>query len=440
MLAPGLIQRQSQSPVMTPQLRQAIALLQMTQVDLAQHLQQIAEQNPLLVLERADTAPAPEAMEPTEFHDDDPERFTSAQERPETAAPPPSLRDGISQQIRLSFPDPTEQAAALYLLDCLDDAGRLPVSITDLSGILGFPAERLEAIRQTLLFLEPVGIFARSLEECLAAQLRVRNRLDPAMEALLGHLDLLARRDWRKLREKCSVEQSDLLDMLAEIQRLDPRPSFDPQHPVQPVEPDLIVRAHGTGFRLSFNARLLPTISVDMDMQGRLDSRSETGRALLALAGEAQALVRAMENRRQSILKIGAELVKQQAAFLHDGLSALRPLTMQDVASRTGLHDSTVSRIVNGKYMDTPRGILPLRMFFSTALPGADGTARSAGTIQHRIRTLIANEGKDIMSDDALTACLQKEGFSIQRRTVAKYREGLGLAKSSQRRRMIRED
>ncbi|MFT8346766.1 RNA polymerase factor sigma-54 [Gluconobacter oxydans] len=436
MLVPGLIQRQSQSLVMTPQLRQAIALLQYTQTDLAQHLRQVCETNPLLILEPGDTAP--EAAPASEdFHDDDPDRFTTASNRPEAAAPPPSDRDGLILQIRLSLP-PDDHHAALHLLDSLDETGRLPVSVPDLAVELGIDAPRLEAIRQTLMHLEPVGLFARSLEECLAAQLRVRSRLDPAMQTLLDNLDLLARRDWRRLREKCALDQDDLLDMLAELQALDPRPGLSLPPPAPPIEPDLIVRPNGTGFRLTLNTRLLPTVRLDDTLRAQIDGHTEAGRMLLVYAGEATALIRALHSRKQSLLTVGRAIVQHQTAFLREGPTALRPLTMREIAERTELHESTISRIVSSKYIDTPRGTVPLKLFFSTALTSEDGTTQSAHAIQHRLQALIATEGDNVLSDDALTGLLQKEGFSIQRRTVAKYREGLGIAKSSQRKRLRR--
>ena len=284
--------------------------------------------------------------------------------------------------------------------------------------------------------LAPAGLFCRALEGCRAVQLERCGRLDPAMKILLANLDLLARRDWRLLRQKCQLEQDDLLDMLAEIQALNPRPGFDPRHPVTLIQPDLTVRRNGDGFRLTFNHRALPRCHVDTDIQRHIDSSTETGRQLQTYASEASAVIRALEMRRQTILKVGAEIIRQQAAFFEDGISALRPLTMRELATTTDVHESTISRVVNGKYMDTPRGIVPLRMFFSTALQASDGSVQSASAIQHRLRALIAAEGDDILSDDALTTLLQKEGFAIQRRTVAKYREGLGIAKSSQRRRL----
>ncbi|GBR32918.1 RNA polymerase factor sigma-54 [Gluconobacter kondonii] len=436
MLVPGLIQRQSQSLVMTPQLRQAIALLQYTQIDLAQHLRQVCETNPLLILEPGDTAPEA-ASSSEEFHDDDPDRFTTTSDRPEAAAPLPSARDDLILQIRLFF-RADEQDAALHLLDSLDESGRLPVSVADLAGNLRMEATKLEAIRQSLMHFEPVGLFARSLEECLAAQLRVRNRLDPAMQVLLDNLDLLARRDWRRLREKCALEQDDLLEMLAEIQALDPRPGLTLPPPEPPIEPDLIVRPNGAGFRLTLNTRLLPKLRFDDMMRGQLDGSTDAGKALLACAAEATALIRALDSRKQSLLTVGRAIVQHQADFLRNGPSALRPLTMHDIAERTELHESTISRIVSSKYIDTPQGTVPLKLFFSTALTSEDGTSQSAHAIQHRLQALVSAEGDNVLSDDALTTLLQKEGFSIQRRTVAKYREGLGIAKSSQRKRLRR--
>ena len=436
MLSPGLIQRQSQSLVMTPQLRQAIAMLQLGHQELTQSLQQIAELNPLLVLEAADTVALPEPAEAPDYHDDDPDRFTSGAEQPETAAPGPSLHDDLSSQIHLAFPEHRDRAAALYLLASLDDAGRLPEPVSDIAHVLGMETAALESIRRILMRLDPAGLFCRSLEECLAVQLERCGRLDPAMKILLTNLDLLARRDWRILRQKCQLEQEDLLDMLAEIQALNPRPGFDPRHPDLPIQPDLIVRKNGAGFRLTFNHRTMPRCHVDTAIQRHIGGSTETERQLQTYANEASAVIRALEMRRQTILKVGAEIIRQQTAFFESGISALRPLTMRDLATATDVHESTVSRVVNGKYMDTPRGIVPLRMFFSTALQAIDGSVQSASAIQHRLRALIAAEGDDILSDDALTALLQKEGFAIQRRTVAKYREGLGIAKSSQRRRL----
>ena len=201
MLSPGLIQRQSQSLVMTPQLRQAIAMLQLGHQELTQSLQQIAELNPLLVLEPTDTIALPEPGETPDYHDDDPDRFTSGAEQPETAAPGPSLHDDLSSQIHLTFPEHRDRAAALYLLASLDDAGRLPEPVSDIACALGMETADLESLRHILMRLYPAGLFCRSLEECLALQLEQRGRLDPAIKILLANLDRLASLYWPTFRQ-----------------------------------------------------------------------------------------------------------------------------------------------------------------------------------------------------------------------------------------------
>jgi len=439
MLSPGLIQRQTQSIAMTPQLRQAIEMLQYTQQDLAQYLRQQAEQNPLLILEeRESSAPDQPPAEP--FDDDDPGYFTSDAEKPEAAADGRNLREEIAQQIRLSFPDPTEQTIGLFLLQNLDETGRLTEAPDFLAKTLGIQTDTLETIRQKLMHFDPAGLFAVSLEECLSAQLRVRNRLDPAMAILLRNLDLLAAREWRKLRELCCLEQDDLLDMLAEIRALDPKPGFEPETRRVAIEPDVIVRRNGSGYRISVNTRLLPKVKLDTGLQEHFSRTQDSKHAVTRYGAEASFLLRALESRKQSLLKIATGIVERQHGFLEQGLSAMRPFTLRELASITGLHESTVSRIVNAKYMDTPRGVFPLRLFFPSALSQTDDNSLSATAIQQRIRHFIANEGENILSDDALTAILQAEGTAIQRRTVAKYREALGIPNSSRRRRLGRTD
>jgi RNA polymerase sigma-54 factor len=291
-----------------------------------------------------------------------------------------------------------------------------------------------------MMGFDPVGCFARSLAECLAAQLRDRNRMDPAMGLLLENLELLAKRDHRRLMMLCGVDSEDMNDMIAEIRALDPKPgSLWNVTPLPPIIPDVLMRAApGGDWILELNAETLPRVLVNERFYARVSRHAaREDRAFLSdKLATANWLVKSLQQRAQTILKVSAEIVQRQDGFFRHGVSHLRPLILRDIAEEVSLHESTVSRVTANKYIATPRGIFELKYFFTNAIAGSGGESHSAEAVRHRIRTLVGGETPaDILSDDAIVAILRKEGVDIARRTVAKYREALRIPSSVQRKR-----
>jgi RNA polymerase sigma-54 factor len=292
-----------------------------------------------------------------------------------------------------------------------------------------------------MMRFDPVGLFARDLKECLAAQLAERDRLDPAMQILLDNLELLARRDNRRLMALCEVDAEDLTDMIAEIRALDPKPGAVWEFaPVQLVVPDLLMRQLPDGaWIIELNPETMPRVLVNERFYAKVAPAAKKDEKVFLTERLANAnwLVRSLQQRAQTILKVAAEIIRQQDGFLRLGVAHLRPLILRDIAEAVELHESTVSRVTANKYIATPRGTFELKYFFTTAIQGTDGgESHSAEAVRHRIRGLIEAEiPADVLSDDSIVAALRKEGVDIARRTVAKYREALRIPNSVQRRR-----
>ena len=327
----------------------------------------------------------------------------------------------------------------------LDEAGRIAEPPDGIAAALGVELCQVEQVRTTMMRFDPTGVFACNLAECLQVQLAERNRLDPAMQALLAHLDLLARRDMRALCEICGVDAQDLAEMLSEIRRLDPKPGARYENePLRPLIPDVLMRPMpGQGeqlgdWLLEINPETMPRLLIRRSFHARLvaSASRETKSFLSEHLQGATWLVKALESRAHTILRVSAEIVRRQDGFFRHGISHLRPLTLRDVAAEVELHESTVSRVTSNNSIATPRGIFELKFFFTTALSGANGQTHSAETVRHRVQTLISAEHpKMVLSDDTVAAILQKEGIDIARRTVAKYREALRIPGSAQRKR-----
>lgn len=483
-LGPRLEIRQTTTLVMTPQLRQAIKLLQLSNLDLTTFVTEELERNPLLEQDEAQDGPGREISAPDQRADPPPPEadaaaLVSSESMPSPeAAPldaehaetydaggpadgggragrsfepeefgidnvaegPRSLREHLSEQLRLAFGVPRERLIGAHLLTLLDPAGRLSATPAALAAALGAPLEEIERIRKRMLEFDPVGCFALDLRECLAVQLAERNRLDPAMAALLDHLDLLARREMNELRAICGVDAEDLADMVAELRRLDPKPGtrFDAE-PLAPLVPDILMRREEAGsFHLELNSDTLPRVLVNHAFHARVSvgARGPERSFLAERLAAANWLVRSLEQRAETILKVAAEIVRRQNGFFEHGVGHLRPLILRDVAEMVEMHESTVSRVTANKYIATPRGIFELKYFFTTAIAGVDGETHSAEAVRQRIRTLIDEEPPAaVLSDDALVTALRREGVDIARRTVAKYREALRIPSSVQRRR-----
>ncbi len=331
------------------------------------------------------------------------------------------------------------------LIALLDPAGRVSIESCALGDALGVEPARVEAVRERMQRFDPPGLFARDLRDCLAAQLADRNRLDPAMQALLDNLDLLARRDMRRLRELCDVDAEDLAEMIAELRTLDPKPGAGHRdrpgrrHPARRADAP---RAHPDGGRQRVAAGAEPRDDAARAGQPGFHARISTRakREDKAFLGEqlssANWLVKSLQQRAQTILKVSAEIVRRQDGFFRHGVAHLRPLILRDIADAVEMHESTVSRVTANKYIATPRGTFELKYFFTTAIAGVCGESHSAEAVRQRIRAMVGAEtASEVLSDDAIVAALRREGVDIARRTVAKYRDALRIPSSVQRKR-----
>jgi len=287
-----------------------------------------------------------------------------------------------------------------------------------------------------------VGVFARDLAECLALQLKDRDRLDPAMQKLLERLELVAKRDLATLSAHCGVDSSDIADMIAEIRKLSPKPGLAfGSEPVQPVVPDVYVREGADGaWQVELNSDTLPRVLVNSRYYAEVNrtARKREDKAYLTeCLNSANWLVKSLDQRARTIVKVASEIVRQQDAFLTHGVRHLRPLNLRLIADAISMHESTVSRVTSNKYMATPRGLFELKYFFTAAIQSVNGgEAHSAEAVRDRIRELVGNEHSDILSDDRIVTILSQDGIDIARRTVAKYREALRIPSSVERRRL----
>ena len=480
--------RQSQSLVMTPQLMQSIRLLQYTHAELERFIDGEIERNPLL--ERADpqeeTGGGAEAAAAEENWSEEPpawsaeaisEKLDASLEnlfpddpgrterlgpdlsmqwksaaggggRAETfdmedmAAAKVTLRDHVGEQIALTLADPAARLIAAELADGLDETGYLRADLAEVATRLGADPAAAASVLAACQTFDPAGIFARDLGECLSLQLAVRDRLDPAMRALIANLDLLARRDFQALKRLCGVDEEDLLDMLAEIRTLDPRPGAAFSSSVSDaIVADVEVRPASDGtWAVELNPETLPRVLVDnvyyAEVAGRAKDQAEKD-FLSECLQNANWLTRSLDQRARTILKVASEIVRRQDAFLVHGVRHLKPLNLKTVAEAIGMHESTVSRVTANKYLLTPRGVFELRYFFTAAIASAEGgEAHSSEAVRDRIRQLIEEEPpRAVLSDDTIVDLLKTSGIDIARRTVAKYRETMNIPSSVQRRR-----
>jgi RNA polymerase sigma-54 factor len=506
--------RQSQSLVMTPQLMQAIKLLQLSNLDLSAFVEEELERNPLL--ERGSDGPeAPVAGEPvterTEFsesaesgHGDDgsgSEAFEPVQEEwmnrdlgsraemeqtldapldnvfseepaeaaarnAQDAAPTAytewgggasnddsynleafvaaevTLGSHLAEQLAVAFSGAAQRMIGQYLIDLVDEAGYLPPDLGQAAERLGASPKEVEAVLTVLQKFDPPGVCARSLSECLAIQLRELNRYDPAMQALVEHLDLLAKRDIAALRKLCGVDDEDITDMIGEIRRLDPKPGLKfGSARMQTMVPDVYVRpGPDGGWHVELNSDTLPRVLVNQTYYTELSKtiRKDGDKSYFSdCLQNATWLVRALDQRARTILKVATEIVRQQDGFFTHGVAHLRPLNLKAVADAIQMHESTVSRVTANKYMATNRGSFELKYFFTASIASADGgEAHSAEAVRHHIKQLIdAEDPALILSDDTIVERLRESGIDIARRTVAKYREAMRIPSSVQRRR-----
>ena len=499
-LGPRLDLRQSQSLVMTPQLQQAIKLLALSNLELETVIAEAVADNPLL--ETGEAAPAGEAVE-IEFGD---ERRTTLEsssvdqligegrandDRPldidastidsdrdtgdgeaggdgerasrfeldqgggerggssgedlsldERGGGDPTLAEHLHAQVGSAARDPRQAAIARWLIDQLSEAGYLETPLREIAEMLGAPLAEIEDALRVVQSLDPTGVGARSLSECLALQAIEADRHDPCMKRLIENLDLVAKGAFAQLKRMCGVDDEDFADMLAELRSYDPRPGLRfGGGQAESVTPDILIRSRADGgWDIALNQATLPRLVVNRSYYVELkrscsdkESRGWLGDKL----ADANWLMKALDQRQKTILKVAAELVKQQDGFFRNGVSQLKPLTLRTVAEQIEMHESTVSRVTSNKYLNCDRGTFELKYFFTSGVASADGEgAVSAETVKAQIRALIEAEQPDaILSDDTLVDLLRGKGFDLARRTVAKYREAIGLGSSVQRRR-----
>ncbi|MBV9064851.1 MAG: RNA polymerase factor sigma-54 [Methylobacteriaceae bacterium] len=510
-LSAKLMMRQGHSLVMTPQLLQAIKLLQFSNIELAGFIEEELERNPML--ERVDEAggdvPVSPAAEPQdasfETSEPDPNEPRESDWASETlategtaleaslgtelgntfdadgpavspdrgatlsdaglsatswtgtggapsegeapnleayVAAKPSLHDHLREQLALACVDPVDRLIGRSLIDAIDESGYLREEIAEVAERLGTPAARIDKVLAKIHTFEPSGVGARDLAECLAIQLRERDRYDPAMQMLIANLPLLAKREFPTLRRLCDVDDEDLADMVAEIRRLDPKPgrAYD-GGPIQPVVPDVTVRAAADGgWHVELNSEALPRLLVNQTYAAHV-AKSRANDADKSFVSQclqtANWLTKSLEQRAKTILKVSTEIVRQQDAFFAEGVQHLRPLNLKSIADAIGMHESTVSRVTSNKYMSTPRGLFELKYFFTASIAAqSGGQAHSAESVRHKIKLMIDHENvANVLSDDAIVTQLRAADIDIARRTVAKYRESLRIPSSVERRR-----
>jgi RNA polymerase sigma-54 factor len=487
--------RQSQSLVMTPQLQQAIKLLQLSNLELSEYIEGELEKNPMLERDEddrdqidtiagdlGDNLEEVEALKSIDFDtgqkaeiEDDARdldydntysdyspadgglsqnstssfselggggRFDSLETNlEETVSERPSLRDHLNTQLSIDIVDPVDRLIGLHLIDMLDEAGYFSGNLEVVANILNCDIKRVESTLLKLQNFDPTGVFARSLSECLEIQLVEKNHLDPCMQTFLKNLDLVAKRDYSELAKICEADLEDVLDMVEEIKALDPKPALAFEHTItQPITPDVLMRpAPGGGWIIELNTETLPKVLVNnhyyIKVSGQAQSKSEKN-YISEQYNSANWLVKSLHQRANTILKVAHELVVQQNLFFTKGVQFLKPLVLRDIAEVIEMHESTVSRVTSNKYIATPRGIYELKYFFTPSIAATGGGVHSSESVRHRIKVLIDDEGpKKILSDDKIVKILKGEGIEIARRTVAKYRESMKISSSVQRRR-----
>ena len=495
--------RQGQQLVMTPQLQQAIRLLQLSNIELMQYVETELERNPLLEQDESTESATRSESENGEFAKPEEPAAQPAQEEnwldlgkpvadvestydtdydnvyPDAApaeagsgggggdnasgwanlrqrssgsdddvnleafvANDVSLRQHLSEQLPLVLKEPAERLIGQYLIDMVDDAGYLPADLSALPEKLGAPQELIDRVLASLQSLDPPGAFARSLQECLALQLKEQNRFDPVIAAFLANLHLLASHNFPALKKAVGVEMDELMEIVAEIKRLNPKPGLKyGSVQMQPVVPDVLVRQAPDGsWIIELNSDTLPRVLVNrnyLTCVPKGGGSAEDRNYLLECLQTANWLVKSLDQRARTILRVAEEIVRQQDGFFTHGVQHLRPLNLRTVADAISMHESTVSRVTSNKYIATPRGIFELKYFFTSAIASnEDGEAHSSEAVRHRIKQMIDGETPaTVLSDDKIVEKLKADGIDIARRTVAKYREAMRIPSSVQRRR-----
>ena len=487
-LAPRLDLRQSQSLVMTPQLQQAIKLLALSSLEIEAFIAEEVERNPVLETGSSDAAPdvpteefAPALHDSRErasddllsgdgqgtsdaldvdfsaetFHHDTPSDSVggadgmlglSGSAAPggldgdgpdfdSFAARDISLREHLMAQAGSSLSG-RQLFLVQQIIEHIEPTGYVGEDLMAAAHRLGVPMAEMEAALSELQRFDPTGVGARNLSECLAIQAREADRYDPCMAKLIDNLDLVAKGAFDQLKRMCRVDDEDLRDMLMELRGYDPKPGcrFESEDMLA-VTPDIFITPRGDGWAIELNSANLPRILINRSYVAELGQDKATKAWLSDCMADANWLIKAMDQRQRTIVKVATEIVKQQDGFFRKGVAHLRPLTLRQVADAIDMHESTVSRVTSNKYLHCGRGLFDLKYFFSSGVQSADGEGASAQAVKSHIKSLIDAEGEKILSDDTLVDLLTAKGFDIARRTVAKYREAMGIGSSVQRRR-----
>ena len=477
-LGPSLSIRQSQQLVLTPQLTQAIKLLQLSNLELEAFIAEELSKNPLLEAQAGDEAePAPgdssgDEAESDEAPDDpgadnlilgqaEDDRpldvdWTSAALETDSFADvvtsgggeeafdfdrvqysATSLAEHLLDQLHGASGDAGDLAR--IIAEMLDDTGYLAVPLDQIVELTGAPPELVEEALALVQGLDPPGVGARSLAECLALQAKAADRYDPAMARLIDNLELLSKGRTNDLKRICGVDDEDLADMIRELRAYDPKPGCQiSSAAAEDVTPDVFVRTVRNGYAVELNQATLPRLLVNRRYYQELKSgpQDKASRAWLSeCLASAGWLVKALDQRARTIVKVVSEIVKRQQGFFDRGVSAMKPLTLREVADAIEMHESTVSRVTSNKYLLCDRGLYELKYFFGSGVASAAGDGAAAEAVKAAIKELIDAE-TDILSDDAIAGLLKQRGFEAARRTVVKYREAMGVGSSIQRRRL----
>lgn len=486
--------RQGQSLVMTAQLQQSIKLLQLSSLELNEFVAQEMESNPLLTREREDGDGASEdASSPDQpdgprreeasdsdnqhsemmdsnygtgwqddeardrgpstsagSHDRAPARSSydggSGPDLEQTLSSDVTLQDHLLEQLQVDIGDTKMRMLARQLMDMIDDSGFLREDVRDLAEMFGASEELVEGTLEKLKQFDPPGIFARDLQECFRIQLAERNQLDPLMETFIDNIYLMEKGDITGLQKTCGASDEDFQDMLNDVRMLDPYPARKFINDLaQPVIPDVFVRGGKEGkWIVELNHDVLPKVLLDQQYYHELDTRArdkESKKYLSEQLGQASWLVKALDQRAQTVMKVSAEIVNQQEQFLLYGIQFLKPLTLKDIALAVDMHESTISRVTTNKFMATPRGIFELKYFFTSSVASSSGADDvSSKTVMYYIKELIEAESpKAVLSDDAIVKELKHKNVDVARRTVAKYREAMHIPSSVVRRRQKKQ-
>lgn len=488
--------KQGQSLVMTPQLQQSIKLLQLSNIELDAVIESELAENPLLERDsddnsvvQSDEQPASEKFDEgsTSVFEEGAEPYDSGEPAAtlgdaegeavsidlgaddfspgddssggwsllqQKGSPDPdepggndfpagaeTLNEHLLDQLSLVVTDDAQRLIGMHLIDMVDEAGYFRGEVHEIAERLNAPDTLVEETLAILQTFDPAGVCARNLPECLKLQLQERGHLDPMIATLLDHLDLVAAHDYVRLSKLCGADEEDIQDMLVEIRSLNPKPGLKfGGAPVVPIVPDVFVRAlPDGGWHVELNSETLPRLLVNRSYCATVRARASADerKYLTDCLNSANWLIKSLDQRAQTILKVAKEIVKQQEAFFRHGVQGLKPMVLRDVAETINMHESTVSRATAHKYMATPRGLFEFKYFFSSAIAASDSAeAHSSEAVRHRIKQLIDRETPDaILSDDQIVALLKRDGVDIARRTVAKYRDIMGIPSSRERRR-----